>query len=248
VIGIGATATRLIVGYPPAAFFGAGRQRLLITVIEIITIMTVAAFGVGWAIDRTIIRWISYLRRIAIAHGKGRWSVRALHLENAPTELAELGDAINRMAENIASHSRMLETAVADKASLLRELHHRVKNNFQVIASLLSLHKKGLPRERWEEIRFLEEHVQAMAIAYRTAFATGDASGVPLVQMIGEVLTALRETGCAFPRRRATPESISIGRSRSVFIWLISCRRISMASRPRGRRSGFGFASKTASS
>jgi two-component sensor histidine kinase len=38
-----------------------------------------------------------------------------------------------------------LEQAVADKVVLLRELHHRVKNNLQVIASMLSLQASSAP-------------------------------------------------------------------------------------------------------
>ena len=46
-----------------------------------------------------------------------------------------------------------------DQVTLVRELNHRVKNNFQIIASLMNLRKRMMPPERREDIRFIEEHV-----------------------------------------------------------------------------------------
>jgi two-component sensor histidine kinase len=60
-----------------------------------------------------------------------------------------------------------------DTETLLRELNHRVKNNFQIIVSLMNLRKRMLPPERREDIRFVEEHVQSMSVAYRHVYATG---------------------------------------------------------------------------
>src|ERR1700727_1672910 len=62
---------------------------------------------------------------------------------------------------------------VPDSETLLRELNHRVKNNFQIIVSLMNLRKRMLPAGRREDIRFIEEHVQSMSVPYRLVYATG---------------------------------------------------------------------------
>ena len=74
---------------------------------------------------------------------------------------------------------------------VLRELHHRVKNNFQIIASLLNLQKRMRPPERRDDFRFIEEHVQAMAIAHQVMYAAPELSSVPVNGLIGEVLDNL---------------------------------------------------------
>ena len=79
-----------------------------------------------------------------------------------------------------------------DHENLLRELHHRVKNNFQIIASLINLQKRSLPRERRRDLRFIEEHVQAMAIAYRVVWAADNQSLVSLVELVSEVVETLK--------------------------------------------------------
>ena len=80
-----------------------------------------------------------------------------------------------------------------DSVTLLRELNHRVKNNFQIIVSLLNLRKRSLPPDRREDIRFIEEHVQSMSVAYRLVYSTGSMIEVSLNELITEVLSGLRQ-------------------------------------------------------
>ncbi len=77
--------------------------------------------------------------------------------------------------------------------SLLRELNHRVQNNFQIIVSLMNLKRRTLPIDRQEDIRFLQEHVQSMAVAYRLVYATGSMTEVPVGELMQEVIGELRQ-------------------------------------------------------
>jgi hypothetical protein len=82
---------------------------------------------------------------------------------------------------------------MADADAFLRELHHRVKNNFQIIASLMSLQKRLLPPDRRDDLRFIEEHVQAMAVAYRVVYATHELIEVSIRELVREVLESLQQ-------------------------------------------------------
>jgi hypothetical protein len=82
---------------------------------------------------------------------------------------------------------------MADTDAFLRELHHRVKNNFQIIASLMSLQKRSLPPDRRDDLRFIEEHVQAMAVAYRVVYATHELIEVSIRELVREVLESLQQ-------------------------------------------------------
>ncbi|MGD0432497.1 MAG: histidine kinase dimerization/phosphoacceptor domain -containing protein, partial [Acetobacteraceae bacterium] len=85
------------------------------------------------------------------------------------------------------------KTEAADPVMLVRELNHRVKNNLQIIVSLMNLRKRMMPPERREDIRFIEEHVQSMSVAYRLVYATGSMVEVSLTDLITEVLSGLRQ-------------------------------------------------------
>lgn len=78
---------------------------------------------------------------------------------------------------------------------LPRELNHRIKNNFQIIMSLMNLKQRTLPPERREDIRFLQEHVQAMAVTYRLVYDTGEMAHVPVSALLHEVVAELRQIG-----------------------------------------------------
>jgi hypothetical protein len=50
-----------------------------------------------------------------------------------------------------------------------------------------------MPPERREDIRFIEEHVQSMTVAYRLVYATGAMVEVSLTDLIAEVVSGLRQ-------------------------------------------------------
>jgi Histidine kinase len=85
-----------------------------------------------------------------------------------------------------------LASSLSDNDGFVRELHHRVKNNFQVIASLVSLRKRSLPPDRRDEVRFVEETLQGVAAAYRLVTVTDRAARVALGDMVADVVDALR--------------------------------------------------------
>jgi len=97
-----------------------------------------AWFAIWLATDRQVTQWINYLRRIAAAYRSGHYAIRP-DLADAPVDFKLLGDALSEMAEGIQDRDRRLREAVELKTTLIREIHHRVKNNLQIVMSLLSI-------------------------------------------------------------------------------------------------------------
>ncbi|MEI9986201.1 MAG: HWE histidine kinase domain-containing protein [Aliidongia sp.] len=194
-------ASLQLVGLRARPFLGIDRGRLWTSIIELSAVLLAIVGGSLWVIDRSVLRWVIYLRRIAVAHSRGHHSVRARRLDEAPKELADLGESLNLMANDAGSRVELLRQSAADKSALLLELHHRVKNNFQVITSLLSLLRWEMQGPRRPEFRLVEDFVRAMAIAYRVAYDSGDVTGVICQDLIRSTAEALRDLAGIPPGR-----------------------------------------------
>lgn len=66
--------------------------------------------------------------------------------------------------EKLKQHAELLRISVAEKEALLKEVHHRVKNNLQVIVSLLNLQARQIEEKRFLAL-FEETRNRVMAIS-----------------------------------------------------------------------------------
>jgi len=70
-----------------------------------------------------------------------------------------------------------LEMALLDKAVLFQEVHHRVKNNLQIIASLLSMQARSMPDQASAgKLRDTEQRVKAMAMVHEQLYGQKEIS------------------------------------------------------------------------
>jgi two-component sensor histidine kinase len=68
-----------------------------------------------------------------------------------------------------------IKASLAEKEVMLREIHHRVKNNLQVISSLISLQADNLTDERMrEEFNDVRDRVRSMALIHEQLYQTSD--------------------------------------------------------------------------
>ena len=140
--------------------------------------------------DRVMLRWIAYLQRIASLYARGRFSVRPVQAEHAPPEIRELAETLEQMADAIVGRDASLRDNLAQKDALMREIHHRVKNNLQIISSLLNIQQRALtdPAAR-AAMSDTRQRITALALIYRALYQGPDLMRVDL-RMFLEELTA----------------------------------------------------------
>ncbi len=85
-----------------------------------------------------------------------------------------------------------IEDSLREKEVLLREIHHRVKNNMQVISSLLSLQSKDIEEENILKIfKESQRRIRTMAMVHEKLYGSEDLSKVDFSKYISSLVQYL---------------------------------------------------------
>jgi two-component sensor histidine kinase len=160
-------------------------------------LMWVLAILVVWfGVEYLVVRWITYLERITSAYASGRNSVRPERVAAAPYEIRRLGETFSRMADLIYARESELRDSLNQKEVLVREIHHRVKNNLQLVMSLLNLHARRIRDPRAEEA-FAEarSRINALATLHRRLYESDSLQEIDLRWFLEDLCAELRRGG-----------------------------------------------------
>src|SRR5690606_6442897 len=93
----------------------------------------------------------------------------------------------------IEEQKKIIEASLVEKDSLLKEIHHRVKNNLQMVSSLLSLQTKNTRSKA--AIQALEEgksRVKAMALIHQKLYQNDDLSVIEMQGYIESLVNSVQ--------------------------------------------------------
>jgi two-component system, sensor histidine kinase PdtaS len=176
-----------------------------VTATEVLVILTPVlmwlwASLVGWIIvQRLLLRPLGRIQDVISAYKPGDRGVDLPSIRSPALEIGALGEAFHQVTHTVARHEADLEAAVVRQTRLVREVHHRVKNNLQVVASLLNLHSRGSPNEEVAAAyASIQRRVDALAVVHRNHYAELEENrGVALKPLISELGANLRATAPA---------------------------------------------------
>ena len=203
-------------------------------------ILPILAWLAAWAAvavvtERVVIRWLVYLDRIAAIYGKGRFSVRPVRAESdaAPAEIQALARSLAAMADAIVQRDTSLRDSLAHKDALMREIHHRVKNNLQVITSLLNMQQRALtdPAAR-AAMSDTRQRITALALIYRALYQSPDLRRVDVRQFLEELVAHLKAGEGGRPsniRTQLTADDLEIDPDKLAPLALFAVEAISNA-------------------
>jgi two-component sensor histidine kinase len=151
------------------------------------------AMAAGWfAIEMFVARPLSDLEEGARSYARGEDVVETEALENAPDEIRALRRTMAAMAKTLRGREQRLMEALGEERALLREVHHRVKNNLQMVASLLNIQARGAKdeSEAWGLAR-AHDRVQLLALVHQRIYASGELRELRLDDLIAEIARQL---------------------------------------------------------
>ena len=159
------------------------------------------------AVFRLVLRHISVLRgqmrRFAIGNREAAPPV----MENAPTEIVDVSQTFHNMARILIRDEEAMERAVAEKTVLLKEVHHRVKNNLQLIASIINMQSRLIDDPDAKRVlRSIQDRVAALATIYRALYQAEQLDSVEVDRLLTEIVGQLTSVSVA-PDRQLRIES-----------------------------------------
>ena len=150
--------------------------------------LAVAYFAVFRLVLRHVRELRGQMRRFAI----GNRDIPPPVLTDAPAEIADVSQTFHNMARILIRDEEAMEAAVAEKTVLLKEVHHRVKNNLQLIASIINMQTRLIDdRDARRVLRSVQDRVAALATIYRNLYQAEHLDSVEADRLIGDIINQM---------------------------------------------------------
>ncbi len=234
----------IVLGYPESSIRADALRALAINVL-LMALVVVLAVVTAVLLGRAVLGW----RFEALAATAGRISAGDLSARTGippgQTELSQLAVAVDEMAQRLEQESlrkdkegRRLTTALREKELLLQEIHHRVKNNLQLVLSIVHLQQAaGSDIETF--CGDLETRIGAVAAVHEMFYESAHIGLVPIDQCLERLAMTVVTPGAADALEiRAQP--ILLPMEKAIPISLIASELMVNASKYGGGRDGAG--------
>lgn len=152
-------------------------------------LMWIAAVAItSITLSQLVIRPLRRVRSTVDRYAAGNLDARLGGRRLFSPELAGVAAAFDAMADRAADHAHALEQALATQKALTREVHHRVKNNLQIVSSLLSLQASDAgSAEVAAAYALIRQRVNALALVHRWMYQEEGARGVELRPLLADL-------------------------------------------------------------
>ena len=102
---------------------------------------------------------------------------------------------IELMNQSISKKNATIEASLKEKEMLLQEIHHRVKNNLQIISGILSLQNSNITDEKSKLLLAeSQDRIQAIALLHKTMYQNENFNVVDFQTYINELITYIKQT------------------------------------------------------
>ena len=182
---------------------------------------------------RWCLRPLDYIRQFAARVARGE-DVIFSPPRPISSEMAAVADTVGQIAKAIAGRESELSAGLEQRDHMLREIHHRVKNNLQMISSLLNLQAGEIRSPR---IRRLfgdaQNRVLTLSILHRHLYERSSWSLVDFQQFISDLVrqisVARQGAGRTAPRFHIRAPIMAVGPDTAIPIGLIVTEAVGSA-------------------
>ena len=183
----------VVFGIPEPPTLGITRLYFWANILLPILMVLLASASIWLATEWFVIRWNTYLKRVSAIYARNHFMLELTELNAAPVEFRVLGNEMKRMATSIRERDRSLNNALERQSAMAREIHHRVKNNLQIVSSLISLYSQKLSSDESQfTYRQIVARVDTLAIIQRLIERADTNPVVDMSLLFGEIADRMR--------------------------------------------------------
>jgi two-component sensor histidine kinase len=129
------------------------------------------------------------------------------------------------LEQRVQARTAALSATLKEREVLLQEVHHRVKNNLQVISSLINMQARALREGRGRDaLQECQTRVQAIALIHEQLYRSGDYAQVPFseyARSLARNIFAATGVPAARVRLQFAVEEVSLAVDRAIPCGLI---------------------------
>ena len=188
----------LLVAQDATAGAAAARKILVARLLGLALLTVLGLAAAAFGANRALVRPIERLTG-AVERWRGGVAFDPGKLDDLPAELRGLCHAFGQSTEALSEREGQLRGALEKQELLTQEIHHRVKNNLQVVASLLNLQASRIRQpEAKAEFQSARDRVRALATLHRHLYLQGELQTINmrsfLTELCGQLFQALGPT------------------------------------------------------
>lgn len=154
-----------------------------------------ALLAASWIADAMVLRWLERIRiRIQDMRSSTRYMPLTPELSRAPREMQQVAEAFDDLTSRVTTHESDMQRALMQMKAAFREVHHRVKNNLQVMLSMLKLQGRGEPlQETQAALKVAAHRVAMMAAVHHTLLNEGNLDTVEALDLFNAICNQVDE-------------------------------------------------------
>jgi len=186
-------------------------------------------------------RAITYEETVTTAQGERTFMATKGPLRDADGKVIGLFGISRDITERKESE-QLLRQSLKDKQALLMELHHRVKNNLQLIISLLRMEAgRSMVTDTQVVLGSMQDRIRSMALLHDSLYRSGTFASVDLGAYLGQLAHQAYKAQVMFPDRlqlKLSMGSVLVGMDQAICAGLLVNELISNAMKhgfPNGR-------------
>ena len=185
-----------------------------------------ASVAIWFGANRAILRWIGHLGRLAHDIGEGKLRTGDDRFAAAPDEIRGLAADLHGMARAISERDKQVSDNLSYQRALTFELHHRVRNNLQIIASYVRLQIDSLPKDnRAPGLENLRLRVGALALVHRLLFDSSENAALSTSRLVEPLCRLLSQDDGVFAGFNILCEiedhAVVIDTAISLTLWIV---------------------------